>query len=87
MCIRDSFVNQIVDEDVPAERVAACPLTALEGMASLANPAILTAPDLFPGRRNSTGFDLTDAGDLARIDSARAPHMQTLFEAEPLRCL
>ncbi|WP_241699884.1 bifunctional proline dehydrogenase/L-glutamate gamma-semialdehyde dehydrogenase PutA [Tabrizicola fusiformis] len=79
-----SFVNQIVDEDVPAERVAACPLTALEGMESLANPAILTAPDLFPGRRNSAGFDLTDTGDLARIEAARAPHMAPPFEAQPM---
>ncbi|THD82138.1 bifunctional proline dehydrogenase/L-glutamate gamma-semialdehyde dehydrogenase PutA [Aliigemmobacter aestuarii] len=78
-----SFVNQIVDEDVPAEVVAACPLTAMEGMAQIANPALVTGPGLFGSRRNSAGFDLTDEADLARIEAARAPHAATLFDARP----
>jgi len=79
-----SFVNQIVDEDVPAERVAACPLDFMESVASVPNLAILTGPALFGARRNSAGADLTDAGDLAAIDSARAPHLTALFDARPL---
>ncbi len=79
-----SFVNQIVDEEIAPERVAACPLTFIETVASIANPAILTGPDLFAGRRNSRGHDLTDPGDLAAIDAARAPHMEAAFEARPL---
>ena len=79
-----SFVNQIVDEEIAPERVAACPLTFIESVASIPNPAILTGPGLFAGRVNSKGFDLTDAGDLARIDSARAPHMTANFDARPL---
>ena len=79
-----SFVNQIVDEDIAPERVVACPLTFIEGVASIPNPAILTGPALFAGRRNSAGFDLTDAGDLAAIDTARAPHLMQNFDARPL---
>jgi RHH-type proline utilization regulon transcriptional repressor/proline dehydrogenase/delta 1-pyrroline-5-carboxylate dehydrogenase len=79
-----SFVNQIVNEDVSPERVAACPLTAMEGMASVVNPAILTGPALFGGRKNSAGWDLTDSGDLEAIAAARAPHETTLFEAAPI---
>ena len=79
-----SFVNQIVNEDVAPETVAACPFSAMEAMVPLANRAILTGPALFGGRKNSKGFDLTDAADLEAIEAARAPHMDRLFEAAPL---
>jgi RHH-type transcriptional regulator, proline utilization regulon repressor / proline dehydrogenase / delta 1-pyrroline-5-carboxylate dehydrogenase len=79
-----SFVNQIVDEDVAPERVAACPITAMEAMADLANPAILTGPELFGARVNSKGWDLTDAGDLAEIAAARAPFEHVALEATPM---
>ena len=78
-----SFVNQIVDEDVPPTQVSACPLTAVEGMA-LPNPAIPAGPAIFPGRANSRGWDLTDAADLADVHAARAPHKDTLFAAAPM---
>ena len=78
-----SFVNQIVNKDVPPQTVAACPMTALEAMASLSSKALLTGPELFGGRVNSRGWDLTDAGDLAAIEAARAPHAETRFEAAP----
>lgn len=78
-----SFVNQIVDADVPPAVVAACPLTAMEGFAQVENPALATPAAIFAPRRNSRGFDLTDATDLAAIDAARAPHATRLFEAAP----
>ncbi len=78
-----SFVNQIVDEDVPPESVAACPLTAVEGMAAIANPALAAGPGLFLPRRNSMGWDITDAADLAAIEAARAPHVTIPFTAGP----
>lgn len=79
-----SFVNQIVNEEVAPERVAACPITAMEALTPVASPAILTGPALFGARKNSKGFDLTYAGDLQAIEAARAPHMARLFEASPL---
>lgn len=78
-----SFVNQIVDEEVPPARVAACPLTAMEKL-SLPNPALLSGPELFGARKNSRGWDLTDADHLAQIEAARGPHADRLFEAAPL---
>ncbi|MBL9073144.1 bifunctional proline dehydrogenase/L-glutamate gamma-semialdehyde dehydrogenase PutA [Tabrizicola sp.] len=78
-----SFVNQIVDEDVAPEVVAACPLTAVEALAAIPSPALATGPALFAPRRNSKGFDLTDAADLAAIESARAPFLQAQIEAAP----
>ena len=78
-----SFVNQIVNADVPPERVAACPLTTLEAMESLTSHAITTGPRLFGQRVNARGWDLTDGGDLAAIAAARAPHLLAQFEASP----
>ena len=78
-----SFVNQIVNEDVPPERVAACPLTTLEAMESVVSHAITTGPMLFGGRVNSRGWDLSDSGDLAAIEAARGGHKQAHFEAAP----
>ncbi|MFN3576509.1 MAG: bifunctional proline dehydrogenase/L-glutamate gamma-semialdehyde dehydrogenase PutA, partial [Tabrizicola sp.] len=78
-----SFVNQIVDEDVPPETVAACPLTAVEALPAIPNPALATGPKLFGARRNSRGWDLTDAADLAAIDAARAPFADARMEAAP----
>lgn len=78
-----SFVNQIVNEEVPPEEVAACPLTAVEALAVLPNPALATGPGLFGARKNSRGWDLTDAGDLAAIAAAREAHEIRPFEAGP----
>ena len=81
-----SFVNQIVDEDVAPETVAACPLTAVEAMLpGLANRSVVKGPDLFaPERTNSVGFDLTDAETLGRIEAARAPFRDAAFTAAPV---
>ncbi len=78
-----SFVNQIVDEDVPPETVAACPLTAVEGLSSIPSPALKSGPGLFGGRKNSKGWDLTDAADLAAIEIARAPFAEARVDAAP----
>ena len=79
-----SFVNQIVNGDIPPETVAACPLTRLESFPDLANPILATGTELFPGRVNSQGLDLTDPGDLDRIEAARGPGRISLYSAAPL---
>jgi len=76
-----SFVNQIVDDAVPPEEVAADPFAALDAPA----PALPTGRDLFaPERPNSKGFDLTHAPTLAAIDAARAPWQNHSWSAQPL---
>ncbi|MEO9780684.1 MAG: bifunctional proline dehydrogenase/L-glutamate gamma-semialdehyde dehydrogenase PutA [Sedimentitalea sp.] len=63
-----SFVNQIVDENVPPETVAADPFAQIDA----ATPPLPTGVDLYqPERPNSRGFDLTHAPTLAMIDEAR----------------
>ncbi|MCB5411200.1 bifunctional proline dehydrogenase/L-glutamate gamma-semialdehyde dehydrogenase PutA [Pseudogemmobacter faecipullorum] len=79
-----SFVNQIVDESVAAEEVAACPFAYMENIAPKASPLVPPGPQLFPARRNSKGFDLTSRADLAVIEAARAPFIGTRFAAAPL---
>ncbi len=76
-----SFVNQIVDEDVPPEVVAADPFAALEGQ----SPTIPRGPEVFqPQRANARGFDLTHAPTLAAIETARAPFLTHHWQAAPL---
>ncbi|WOI57596.1 bifunctional proline dehydrogenase/L-glutamate gamma-semialdehyde dehydrogenase PutA [Palleronia sp. LCG004] len=75
-----SFVNQIVDRDVPPEKVASDPYEALGYDAP-----VLPGTDLFmPERRNSKGWDLAAAEHLAEIDAARAPFADHIWEVEPL---
>ncbi len=78
-----SFVNQIVDADVPPAVVAACPLNAADRLTPLANPAIPAGPAIFGARKNSTGYDLTDTADLAKIDAARTPLQDIQLTAAP----
>ena len=75
-----SFVNQIVDEDVPPEVVAACPFDQI-GLA----PKLALGPDLFqPERTNSKGWDLTHQPTRDDIDKGRAPFMTSEWTAHSL---
>ncbi|MEM8690767.1 MAG: bifunctional proline dehydrogenase/L-glutamate gamma-semialdehyde dehydrogenase PutA [Pseudomonadota bacterium] len=75
-----SFVNQLVDLDVPAEEVVADPFAALD-QPGLEIPV---GPDLFqPERPNSTGFDLNHVPTLADVDAARQPHRKAVWAAKP----
>lgn len=74
-----SFVNQIVDEDIPPAEVAADPFTT---QSDFPLPA---GPDLFqPQRQNSKGFDLTHTPTLAAIDAGRSAYQTTDMIAHPL---
>ncbi|MEM8789117.1 MAG: bifunctional proline dehydrogenase/L-glutamate gamma-semialdehyde dehydrogenase PutA, partial [Pseudomonadota bacterium] len=75
-----SFVNQIVDEDVPPEAVAADPFGAPPPAHAVTAPA-----DLYqPARRNARGWDLHDPVALAEFDAARQPFRRKTWVAAPL---
>ncbi len=76
-----SFVNQIVDENVPPEEVASDPFVDIqEPMRPLP-----TGPELFqPERPNSKGFDLHHTLTLDRIDAARDAYRAHHWYAQPL---
>src|SRR6056297_1411469 len=76
-----SFVNQVVDEDVPPETVARDPFEAIND----ATPHLPTGPELFlPERPNSKGFDLSHQPTLDRIEAARGPFANHHWQAAPL---
>ncbi|MGB8622203.1 MAG: bifunctional proline dehydrogenase/L-glutamate gamma-semialdehyde dehydrogenase PutA, partial [Paracoccaceae bacterium] len=81
-----SFVNQIVDEDVPPEEVAADPFAeVMSYLNAPENPVLRRAPELFgETRHNSRGWDLTHEPTLEAIEAARGPHRTAQFEAAPL---
>lgn len=75
-----SFVNQIVDDQIPAEEVACDPFEALGGESGIRH-----GPDLFaPERANAKGFDLTHAPTLWQIEQAREPFAAHAWQAGPL---
>ncbi|MEP2953859.1 MAG: bifunctional proline dehydrogenase/L-glutamate gamma-semialdehyde dehydrogenase PutA [Sulfitobacter sp.] len=76
-----SFVNQIVDENVPPEVVAADPFDQLQDSA----PTIPRGPEVFlPQRANAKGFDLAHSPTLAAIEEARAPFADATWTATPI---
>ena len=80
-----SFVNQIVDEDVSPEEVAADPLAAVEAhLAAPLNPAIALPAYIFGARRNSMGFDLTDTVTLDKLMADRDAFAESQFTAGPI---
>ncbi|MEM0948987.1 MAG: bifunctional proline dehydrogenase/L-glutamate gamma-semialdehyde dehydrogenase PutA [Pseudomonadota bacterium] len=76
-----SFVHQILDAEVPPEVVAADPHLALGHAAPVvAKPEALYAPE----RVNSHGWNLHDRSDLAEIETARAPFLESHWAAGPM---
>ncbi|WP_227269295.1 bifunctional proline dehydrogenase/L-glutamate gamma-semialdehyde dehydrogenase PutA [Roseobacter weihaiensis] len=77
-----SFVNQIVDQAVPPEVVAADPFETLQRENP---PPIAKGPDLFePTRANAVGFDLTHSQTLDKVYAARAVFAAHRWHARPL---
>jgi len=77
-----SFVNQVLDGDVPPEMVARDPFDMLSEHAP---KAVVMPPRLFGAARvNSKGFDLTDPVTLAGIEAAREGFVAATWQAGPL---
>ncbi len=80
-----SFVNQIVDESIPPERVAHDPIADVEAHANqVANPAIRSPLELFGGRRNSRGFRINEPASALPLLSAREAFSETTWTARPM---
>ncbi|MFD0858668.1 bifunctional proline dehydrogenase/L-glutamate gamma-semialdehyde dehydrogenase PutA [Roseovarius aquimarinus] len=76
-----SFVNQIVDEEVAPEIVAADPFLMVEQE----RVPLPKGPELFlPERVNSKGFDLKHQPTLDAIEAARAPFATHRWSAAPV---
>ncbi|MDE0128700.1 MAG: bifunctional proline dehydrogenase/L-glutamate gamma-semialdehyde dehydrogenase PutA [Gammaproteobacteria bacterium] len=64
-----SFVNRVLNERVPPERLVVDPLRTARDTPSAQHPAIASPEALFGKvRRNSTGLDLTDQGQVSQLE-------------------
>ncbi|MEP6432437.1 MAG: bifunctional proline dehydrogenase/L-glutamate gamma-semialdehyde dehydrogenase PutA, partial [Lentilitoribacter sp.] len=80
-----SFVNQIVDKEVPAEIVASDPFTQLDIWDANLPSNVINPKDLYqPERKNSQGWDLRNTDDLLRFNQVREPFRQFSWTAQPL---
>jgi len=80
-----SFVNQIVDTRVPAEQVAADPISVVESAPDALHPAIRHPRDVFaPLRGNSRGFRLNDPASVDPLLDARAAFADATWTAAPM---
>lgn len=77
-----SFVNQIVDEDIPVERVAADPFDQIDGQP---NQAIRMPAELYgPRRRNSRGWNVRNDEDQTAFRTARRAFDEIDWTAAPI---
>ncbi len=80
-----SFVNRIVDEAVTVAQLIEDPLDQVRRHGSGPHPAIPLPGALYaPGRRNSAGLDLADAGNIAHVQQAVAELAGRRWRAAPL---
>ncbi len=81
-----SFVNQIVDESVSPDEIAADPIAAVEDLGdAIAHPRIAKPAELFgPERRNSKGWDITDPVTVEALDKARGTFREHRWHAGPI---
>ncbi|MBY8977458.1 bifunctional proline dehydrogenase/L-glutamate gamma-semialdehyde dehydrogenase PutA [Rhodobacteraceae bacterium NNCM2] len=81
-----SFVNQIVDEDIPAADIARDPLTEVEALGeAIANPAIRQPEALFaPYRANSKGYRVNEPASIDPLLAAREAFAETTWRAAPM---
>ena len=79
-----SFVHALTDERVPAERVAADPITAVEAQPDR-HPRLPIPRDIYgPSRRNSEGDDMSLEVDRARLVAAASTLSGQPLEAGPI---
>jgi RHH-type proline utilization regulon transcriptional repressor/proline dehydrogenase/delta 1-pyrroline-5-carboxylate dehydrogenase len=81
-----SFVNQIVDPDIPAESISADPVTEMEKLGDqIASPSIREPADLFaPARPNSKGYRINEPASILPLLAAREAFAETTWSASPM---
>ena len=79
-----SFVNRLEDERAPIDEVIADPVTRLRDTTPKAHPRIPLPADLYPDRRNSSGFNLADPLTLSSLDEALHAEAKKSWRATPL---
>ena len=78
-----SFVNRIVDDGVALADLVADPLEHAQASAGRPHPGIPLPEDLYPGRRNSRGFDLAAAPVRRAFQAALARSRESILQVQP----
>uniref|UniRef100_UPI000A81DE81 bifunctional proline dehydrogenase/L-glutamate gamma-semialdehyde dehydrogenase PutA n=1 Tax=Ralstonia sp. RL TaxID=1839756 RepID=UPI000A81DE81 len=80
-----SFVNQIVDENIPVESLIADPLATAQKLGGEPHPNIALPVKLFGGERdNSAGVDLSNENTLRDLDAVFQRFAAHQWQAAPL---
>lgn len=78
-----SFVNQIVDMDIPSDEIARDPFLWLDEGMPTSDSVLLPSRLYAPARANSKGWDINNRADMAAIEAARAPYLTGKWVAQP----
>lgn len=62
-----SFVNRIMDDQAPIETLITNPVAQVLELAQIPHPQIPLPADILPGRKNSSGLDLSDTQVLEQL--------------------
>ena len=80
-----SFVNRIVDEDVPVDEIIADPVAKMASRSYLPHPRIPLPVNIYgPLRRNAKGLDLSDVAQLERLRAGMLQADHPHWRAAPL---
>jgi len=80
-----SFVNRIVDDNLPLEAIVADPADMVRAAEPKAHPRIVLPRDIFvPDRTNAHGLDLSDEGVLDRLSADMAKAGCGAWQAAPV---
>ncbi len=80
-----SFVNQVLDESVPATLLVRDPVDQCSALDQIPNPFITVPAQLFaPQRQNSSGWNLANPLVLAKLTTARAEFQTSQWSAGPM---
>jgi RHH-type proline utilization regulon transcriptional repressor/proline dehydrogenase/delta 1-pyrroline-5-carboxylate dehydrogenase len=81
-----SFVNQVVDEKIPAAAITRDPIAEVEALGdAIANPMIRPPLELFaPQRRNSKGYRINEPASILALLEAREEYADQVWRAAPM---
>ncbi|MGI9440628.1 MAG: bifunctional proline dehydrogenase/L-glutamate gamma-semialdehyde dehydrogenase PutA, partial [Parvibaculales bacterium] len=78
----NSFVNQVLDEEVAIDDIVSCPIAAVAANQTAANPRIVPPADIVEaGRVSAFGIDLTQAEMVAKTTHAMTKSAGVVYHA------
>ncbi len=80
-----SFVNQLLDADVPVASLVRDPVAVTESLETLPHPRIPLPPGLYgPARRNARGWNINNPLTAAEIEAGMLEHREHPWSAAPV---